>query len=122
MDAAYAAQNRAGKKMVFHSLEIMISTFYYFRSILLYTTVFIYFSSRFTDSKRYEACFDRCFDLDGEIRAGEICNACVLLVKRFMKLPSGTLKNWNHVVDARSGPGIKSMVSICYKYTFIMTK
>jgi hypothetical protein len=27
-----------------------------------------------------------------------------------MKLPSGTLKNWNHVVDARSGPGIKSMV------------
>ena len=68
------------------------------------------FSSRFTDSKRYEACFDRCFDLEGEIRAGEICNACVLLVKRFMKLPSGTLKNWNHVVDARSGPGIKSMV------------
>ena len=68
------------------------------------------FSSRFTDSKRYEACFDRCFDLDGEIRAGEICNACVLLVKRFMKLPSGTLKHWNHVVDARSGPGIKSMV------------
>ena len=76
---------------------------------------FIYFSSRFTDSKRYEACFDRCFDLDGEIRAGEICNACVLLVKRFMKLPSGTLKNWNHVVDARSGPGIKSMVSIYNK-------
>jgi len=67
-------------------------------------------SSRFTDSKRYGACFDRCFDLDGKIRAGEICNACVLLVKRFMKLPSGTLKNWNHVVDARSGPGIKSMV------------
>jgi hypothetical protein len=27
-----------------------------------------------------------------------------------MKLPSGTLKHWNHVVDARSGPGIKSMV------------
>ena len=80
--------------------------FYYLQHFLSY------FSSRFTDSKRYEACFDRCFDLDGEIRAGEICNACVLLVKRFMKLPSGTLKNWNHVVDARSGPGIKSMVSI----------
>ena len=68
-------------------------------------------SSRFTDSKRYEASFDRCFDLAGERRAGEICNACVLLVKRFMKLPSGTLRNWNHVVDARSGPGIKSLVS-----------
>ena len=68
-------------------------------------------SSRFTDSKRYEASFDRCFDLAGERRAGEICNACVLLVKRFMKLPTGTLRNWNHVVDARSGPGIKSMVS-----------
>ena len=27
-----------------------------------------FFSSRFTDSKRYEASFDRCFDLDGEIR------------------------------------------------------
>ena len=105
--------------MVFHSLEIMISTFYNSTlGIFYYIQLFIYFSSRFTDSKRYEACFDRCFDLDGEIRAGEICNACVLLVKRFMKLPSGTLKNWNHVVDARSGPGIKSMVSICNKQTF----
>ena len=113
MDAAYAAQNRAGKKNVFHSLEIMIFIFNSTSGIFYYLQHFLsYFSSRFTDSKRYEACFDRCFDLDGEIRAGEICNACVLLVKRFMKLPSGTLKNWNHVVDARSGPGIKSMVSI----------
>ena len=31
-----------------------------------------YFSSRFTDSKRYEASFDRCFDLDGEIRVSRI--------------------------------------------------
>ena len=114
MDAAYAAQNRAGKKNSISLIKNNDIIKIYFRNILLYTTVFIYFSSRFTDSKRYEACFDRCFDLDGEIRAGEICNACVLLVKRFMKLPSGTLKNWNHVVDARSGPGIKSMVSICY--------
>ena len=87
-------------------LNFTLRIFYYIHHLLFH------FSSRFTDSKRYEACFDRCFDLDGEIRAGEICNACVLLVKRFMKLPSGTLKNWNHVVDARSGPGIKSMVSI----------
>ena len=45
------------------------------------------------------------------LQVGEICNACMLLVKRFIKLPEDTDKNWNHVVDARSGPGIKSMVS-----------
>lgn len=32
-----------------------------------------------------------------ETRSGEICNACVLLVKRWKKLPVGTKKNWNHV-------------------------
>ena len=45
-----------------------------------------------------------------EERSGEICNACVLLVKRYMKLPAGSSRHWNHVVDARSGPGIKSIV------------
>ncbi len=54
--------------------------------------------------------FERCFDLVDDERSGEICNACVLLVKRFLKLPSGSTRNWNHVVDARSGPGIKSLV------------
>lgn len=67
-------------------------------------------SSRFTDSKRYEGAFEKCFKMDGEIRSGEICNACVLLVKRFQRLPSNTTKHWNHVVDARSGPGLKSLV------------
>lgn len=66
-------------------------------------------SSRFTDSKRYESNFEKCFSLE-EHRSGEICNACVLLVKRYMKLPAGSTRHWNHVVDARSGPGIKSMV------------
>jgi len=66
-------------------------------------------SSRFTDSKRYESYFEKCFSLE-EHRSGEICNACVLLVKRYMKLPPGSTRHWNHVVDARSGPGIKSMV------------
>lgn len=70
-----------------------------------------------------------------ETRSGEICNACVLLVKRWKKLPVGTKKNWNHVsldhitdgterwldqansfsfeipsskvVDARGGPSLK---------------
>ncbi|XP_046891020.1 SIN3-HDAC complex-associated factor-like [Hypomesus transpacificus] len=63
-------------------------------------------SSRFTDSKRYEKDFTSCFGLC-ETRTGEICNACVLLVKRWKKLPTGSKKNWNHVVDARGGPSLK---------------
>lgn len=65
-------------------------------------------SSRFTDSKKYEDDFMPCFLLE-ERRYGEICNACVLLVKRFKKLPPGSNRNWRHVVDARAGPGIKSL-------------
>ena len=42
-------------------------------------------------------------------RSGEICNACVLLVKRWKKLPPGTQRDWKHVVDARAGPGTKSV-------------
>lgn len=49
-----------------------------------------------------------CFNLK-ERRSGEICNACVLLVKRWKKLPKGTDRNWHHVVDARAGPGTKSL-------------
>ncbi|KAJ7998152.1 hypothetical protein DPEC_G00219630 [Dallia pectoralis] len=63
-------------------------------------------SSRFTDSQRYEKDFNVCFGLC-ETRSGEICNACVLLVKRWKKLPVGSKKNWNHVVDARGGPSLK---------------
>ncbi|CAF99644.1 unnamed protein product, partial [Tetraodon nigroviridis] len=88
-------------------------------------------SSRFTDSGRYEETFRLCFGLSEE-RVGDICNACVLLVKRWKKLPNGSKKNWNHVsgvwgtaqgflavmgfertlvldqvVDARAGPGFK---------------
>jgi hypothetical protein len=65
-------------------------------------------SSRFTDSKKYESEFEKCFRIS-EKRSGEICNACVLLVKRWKKLPPGTLRNWRHVVDARAGPGTKSL-------------
>ncbi|XP_056454040.1 SIN3-HDAC complex-associated factor-like [Gadus chalcogrammus] len=63
-------------------------------------------SSRFTDSRRYEKDFTSCFGLS-ESRTGDICNACVLLVKRWKKLPVGSKKNWNHVVDARGGPSLK---------------
>lgn len=65
-------------------------------------------SSRFTDSKKYETDFIQCFQLDTP-RRGEICNACVLLVKRFKRLPAGSNRHWGHVVDARTGPGLKSM-------------
>ncbi|XP_053572233.1 SIN3-HDAC complex-associated factor [Bombina bombina] len=65
-------------------------------------------SSRFTDSKRYEGDFINCFGLH-ESRSGDICNACVLLVKRWKKLPFGSNKNWNHVVDARGGHNLKAL-------------
>jgi len=65
-------------------------------------------SSRFTDSKKYEEDCTRCFKLD-DARNGEICNACVLIVKRWKKLPANTTKDWAHVVDARTGPGIKNV-------------
>jgi len=68
-------------------------------------------SSRFTDSKRYETDFEKCFRIF-EKRSGEICNACVLLVKRWKKLPVGSTRNWHHVVDARAGPGTKSIMKM----------
>ncbi|XP_025836912.1 SIN3-HDAC complex-associated factor isoform X2 [Agrilus planipennis] len=68
-------------------------------------------SSRFTDSKKYEEDFLECFQLSTP-RQGEICNACVLLVKRWKKLPAGSDRNWRHVVDARAGPGMKSMTKV----------
>jgi len=63
-------------------------------------------SSRFTDSGKYESEFSNCFRLE-ESREGDICNACVLIVKRWKGLPKDTKKHWAHVVDARNGPGNK---------------
>lgn len=63
---------------------------------LLLTCIFCCCSSRFTDSKKYEDDFMDCFQLH-ERRSGEICNACVLLVKRWKKLPAGSERNWRHV-------------------------
>lgn len=57
---------------------------------------FPFFSSRFTDSKKYEEDFLECFKLSTP-RQGEICNACVLLVKRYKKLPADSDRNWQHV-------------------------
>jgi hypothetical protein len=63
-------------------------------------------SSRFTDSEKYESEFSNCFRLR-ESREGDICNACVLIVKRWKHLPKDTKKHWAHVVDAKHGPGNK---------------
>ena len=63
-------------------------------------------SSRFTDSGKYENSFTLCFKLkEDHNRHGEICNACVLIVKRWRILPQDTEKDWRHVVDSRVGPG-----------------
>jgi len=65
-------------------------------------------SSRFTDSGKYEEDSMGCFRLK-ESRSGDICNACVLIVKRWKKLPRSNTKTWAHVVDARTGPGTKNI-------------
>ncbi|KAH3888981.1 SIN3-HDAC complex-associated factor-like [Dreissena polymorpha] len=78
-------------------------------------------SSRFTDSSKYEQEFEKCFQIR-EKRCGEICNACVLLVKRWKKLPDGTNRHWNHVVDARAGPGTKSTLKMKNKLSPTMQK
>lgn len=63
-------------------------------------------SSRFTDSGKYENSFTPCFKLEeSHKRHGDICNACVLIVKRWRVLPKDTDKDWHHVVDSRVGPG-----------------
>jgi len=65
-------------------------------------------SSRFTSSAKYESYFPGCFQLE-EVRAGQVCNACVLIVKRWRNLPGNSSKHWAHVVDARLGPGVKTV-------------
>ena len=62
-------------------------------------------SSRFTDSGKYESAFSPCFKVAEGARSGDICNACVLIVKRWRNLPRDTDKDWGHVVNSREGPG-----------------
>jgi len=61
-------------------------------------------SSRFTLSEKYEGDFRGCFKLSRQ-RSGDLCNACVLIVKRWRKLPRNNKKDWAHIVDAKGGPG-----------------
>ena len=69
-------------------------------------------SSRFTSSSKYELLFSSCFQLN-EKRQGEICNACVLLVKRWKKLPSGSSKNWKHVREV-----VEPFLLLCFLSRF----
>ncbi len=56
-------------------------------------------NSRFTSSLKYEKDFAECFKL--ESRSGEICNPCVLSVKRWRTAPN---KDFSHVsVGQREG-------------------
>uniref|UniRef100_A0A3Q3WKP5 SIN3-HDAC complex associated factor, like n=1 Tax=Mola mola TaxID=94237 RepID=A0A3Q3WKP5_MOLML len=73
-------------------------------------------SSHFTDSKRYEIDLNRCFGLR-EVCCGDICNAHVLLIKRWKKLSAGSMKNWSHlrtlsVVGAKAVPSMKSTLKM----------
>jgi len=58
-------------------------------------------SSRFTSSARFESLFKPCFGItfDENQRSGDICNACVLIVKRFRNSPRDSCKNWAHVSE-----------------------
>lgn len=58
-------------------------------------------SSRFTPTEKYENLFTACFEVEQGSRAGLICNACVLLVKRWQKLPEENKRSWSHVVDGK---------------------
>lgn len=58
-------------------------------------------SSRFTASRKYEKESMQCFNLR-EPRNGEICNACVLLVKRYKRLPVGSKRHWGHVSNTQA--------------------
>ncbi|KAI5934215.1 SIN3-HDAC complex-associated factor [Manis javanica] len=64
--------------------------------------------SLFTDSKRYEKDFQSCFGLH-ETRSGDICKCLCPACQKMEEIASRIKKkNWNHVVDARAGPSLKT--------------
>ena len=108
--AVSVKQSQAGTYLV--NLAILLCYFHYtlWKTRWMLKLECPIFSSRFTSSIKYEKYFTNCFKLT-ETRNGDVCNACVLVVKRWRNLPdkSKNTKNWNHVVDARNGPGIKNI-------------
>ena len=59
------------------------------------------YSSRFTSSRKYEDSFQGLFKIGG--RTGDICNACVLHVKRWNKLSESERRkeDKSHFVDSK---------------------
>ncbi|CAH8647327.1 unnamed protein product [Dicrocoelium dendriticum] len=68
-------------------------------------------SSRFTVSVRYSEHFAGCFGQPAASRSGDLCNACVLCVKRWLQRnkPPGLFVQ---VLDSKKGPGPKHMKEI----------
>ena len=66
-------------------------------------------SSRFANTEPYKPYFPACFHLE-EPQTDKICNACVLVVKRFKKLPPGSTRHWANVVGSRGGKGAKKSI------------
>uniref|UniRef100_A0A8C3WKS6 Uncharacterized protein n=1 Tax=Catagonus wagneri TaxID=51154 RepID=A0A8C3WKS6_9CETA len=64
-------------------------------------------SSLFTDSKCYEKDIQSCLGLY-ETCSGDICNACVLLVKRWKKWPTGS-KQTNKKLESRGRCKVKTL-------------
>lgn len=61
-------------------------------------------SSRFGTTEKYENLFTACFGVEQGSRKGLICNACVLLIKRWQKLPEekkGSLANVSDMFNAK---------------------
>lgn len=68
-------------------------------------------SSRFTASQRYAEHFGACFSSAAANRSGDLCNACVLCVKRWLQ--RGKQPNlFIQVLDSKKGPGPKHMKEI----------
>ena len=70
---------------------------------------FQFFSSPFTDSRKYENYFMDCFQLPNK-RHGEICYVCVLSVKRYKRRPAGSDRHWDHV----------SLICLYHSLAFVM--
>ncbi|EUB56205.1 hypothetical protein EGR_08953 [Echinococcus granulosus] len=68
-------------------------------------------SSRFTASERYAEHFGPCFGEVAARRCGDLCNACVLCVKRWIQ--RGRQPGYfSQVLDSKQGPGPKHMKEI----------
>nr|CDS29455.2 protein FAM60A [Hymenolepis microstoma] len=68
-------------------------------------------SSRFTASERYAEHFGNCFGEGAADRSGDLCNACVLCVKRWLSRGK-EIGRFKQVLDSKQGPGPKHMKEI----------